>query len=366
MKTKINYITYDSWWDTDVTVIPQLSKEYNVNVFCLNPSKEKKYSRKEVPANVSLYQLDQKGRDRELSSIWMAVKFLFKIIGEDKGKECIYFFIPGKNPWFLLLALLFFPKGRTIISSHNYLEHGDKNDAGANLLNKIKRKYYKGFKFFHFFSKHQLELFKQDYPNKKAFSTEMPLKDFGSAVSSKRTDTKVRLLFFGLIRDYKRLDWLIKSVKSIDETNLKVIIAGNASESDKRKYSKMIGDDKTFETHFEFIRNEDIPRYFVDTDFLVLPYESATQSGPSLIAINYGIPIIASNIPTFESLVQNGKNGFLFKQNSQDSLAGILCKVSKLTNADLVIMKKYQTKFKDKYQQSNNVAKAFYGFISKL
>lgn len=33
----INYITYDSWWDTDITIIPELVKEYHLNVFVLSP-----------------------------------------------------------------------------------------------------------------------------------------------------------------------------------------------------------------------------------------------------------------------------------------------------------------------------------------
>ena len=32
----INYITYDSWWDTDITIIPELVKEYHLNVFVLS------------------------------------------------------------------------------------------------------------------------------------------------------------------------------------------------------------------------------------------------------------------------------------------------------------------------------------------
>lgn len=230
-------------------------------------------------------------------------------------------------------------------------------------MNNLKKKFYEKFKFFHFFSKYQMELSKQDYPNKKAFSTEMPLKDFGSAIPSKRTDTKVRLLFFGLIRDYKRLDWLIKAVKSIDETNLRVVIAGNASEMDKKKYTEMIGGDKTFETHFEFIRNEDIAQYFVDSDFLVLPYESATQSGPSLIAINYGIPIIASDIPTFESLIHDGDNGFLFDATSIDDLKRALIKVSLLSPSEINTMKTCQMRYKDVFKSNNDISNAFIGFI---
>lgn len=42
----INYITYDSWWDTDITIIPELVKKYHLNVFVLSPFDNCKYPQK--------------------------------------------------------------------------------------------------------------------------------------------------------------------------------------------------------------------------------------------------------------------------------------------------------------------------------
>lgn len=361
----INYITYDSWWDTDITVIPELARIFNVNVFCLDPYKDIKYPEKEVPPGVSLTVHKQKCRDRNPKSMLTALRFFYKCVFSNVDKRSIYFFIIGKNQWLLLMILLFFPKRRTIISSHNYIEHGDRKDVGASVSDSIKKRFYDKFLFFHFFSKSQLELFKKDYPYKNGFATEMPIKDYGTAIVTKRTDTKVRLLFFGLIRDYKRLDWLIKAVKSLDESNLKVVIAGNASAEDKKRYYEMIENDEAFETHFEFIRNEDVPQYFSNSDFLVLPYESATQSGPSLIAINYGVPIIASDIPAFKELIKDGKNGFLFQVDSIDGLKSVLKSVSKMTRLEIDKMKSHQQEFKLDYTKRNNISTNFSGFIHK-
>ena len=47
---QINYITYDSWWDTDVTVLPDLAKSFNISAFCLSPVKGAKYPTKELPS----------------------------------------------------------------------------------------------------------------------------------------------------------------------------------------------------------------------------------------------------------------------------------------------------------------------------
>ena len=359
----INYITYDSWWDTDVTVIPLLLKGFKINVFCLDPYEDKKYPNKSVPDGVNLNLMIQKYRDRDIRSLGVAIYFFFKCLKALRNKDSITFFIPGKNPWLLLLMLLFLPKERTIISSHNYVEHGDRKNIGASITDKVKIKFYKHFKYFHFFSQYQKNLFQRDYPEKLSLVTEMPLKDYGKANVKARIDSDIHLLFFGLVRDYKRLDWLIDAVKKVGSDKIKVTIAGNASKGDIAKYTKLMDNDKCFETHFGFVANEDIPQYFADADFLVLPYESATQSGPSLIAINYGIPIIASDVTAFKSLINDNENGFLFPKNSLEDFTKLIKKVSSLSRPQIDEMKRNQLKFKESYRKSNDIFSRFSVFI---
>ena len=353
----INYITYDSWWDTDTTIIPVLAQTAEVHVFCLNPGKELKYKDKKVPENVSLVQVTQKYRDRDIRSIWIAIKYYMMAFLFSKKKDDVFFFIPGKNPFLLLLVLLLASKNRTIISSHNYLEHGDNNSLGGSLGASLKKRMYEKFRFFHFFSRSQLDLFKKDYPSKKAFYTDMPLKDYGSATQVVRSDDKITLLFFGLIRDYKRLDWLIKAVKTVDSNRLRVVVAGKVTDRDKDKYTTMIGSSNNFSLHFGFVDNKEIPGYFINSDFLVLPYDSATQSGPSLIAVNYGIPIIASDVPTFRSIIRNGKNGYLFRTDSFDDFCNVLKHISAMNHEEIESLKEGQRRFRTEYEEDEHSVK---------
>lgn len=363
---QINYITYDSWWDTDVTVIPELAKRFKLNVFCLSPEEHAKYPHKELSSNVSFVQVHQRHRDRDPRSLFVALKYFCECFIKHHNKDSIYFVIPGKNPYFLSLVLCLFPKNRTIISSHNYVEHGDNKSVGTSLGDLLKKKLYCHFQNFHFFSKLQNDLFKKDYPNKKSFYTNMLPKDFGEGIQIKREDSKVKLLFFGLIRDYKRLDLLIDAINHLNHPNLKITIAGNASKHDIEKYTTMIKDKDLFELHFGFVKNEDIPNYFVNSDFCVLPYESATQSGPSLVAINYGIPIIASKIPAFEEHIEDGKNGFLFENGSVKSLRKTLERVLRMSNSEILKMKQYQAEYKQQYVEKNDIGLKFQEFINTL
>lgn len=51
----INYITYDSWWDTDITIIPELVKKYHLNVFVLSPFDNCKYPQKKSDKMLNWY-----------------------------------------------------------------------------------------------------------------------------------------------------------------------------------------------------------------------------------------------------------------------------------------------------------------------
>ena len=210
----------------------------------------------------------------------------------------------------------------------------------------------------------QMDLFIKDYPSKDAFFTEMPLKDFGIAPIIEKKGNEVTLLFFGLIRDYKQLDLLIKAVNNLENPNLKVIIAGKATKEEQEKYLSLIKDKSIYELNFEFIPNENIPTIFSKADFLVLPYRSATQSGPSLIAINYSVPIIASDIVPFSDMVEDGVNGFLFESNNCEALTAVLKKVLMLNEEDISCLRRNQSKYREDYIRNNDICKLFQQFIN--
>ena len=64
--------------------------------------------------------------------------------------------------------------------------------------------------------------------------------------------------------------------------------------------------------------------------------------------------IISSNCPTGpKELIQNKKNGFLFKNNSETSLANLLNKIYKKNNKK--ILSNMYKKIKHEYNNKNNI-----------
>ncbi len=124
------------------------------------------------------------------------------------------------------------------------------------------------------------------------------------------------ILFFGLVRDYKGLDLLIKAmaadnVKSIND--LKVIVAGEFY-SRKHYYLDLI-DKLNLNDQFiikdEFIKDADVGYYFSLVDVIVQPYYTATQSGVTQIAYHYEKPMIVTNVGGLPEIVPNGKVGYV-------------------------------------------------------
>jgi glycosyltransferase involved in cell wall biosynthesis len=107
------------------------------------------------------------------------------------------------------------------------------------------------------------------------------------------------LLFFGHIREYKGLDIALKSLKLLQNKNIKLLIAGQCWENWK-KYEKIIKDNNLQNNVIlktNFIPKSKIEIIFKASDILVLPYKRFdAQSGVGALALNFKIPILVSNV----------------------------------------------------------------------
>lgn len=362
MKKIFNYITYDAWWDTDVTIAPCLVKDFLVNMYVLTPKNNPKYEDKYIKGVAKMSNIVFPYRDRDIRSAWIAITCFKRIRSTMSKSDCVNYFVLGQNFYLLLLLLVLLPPNNTIICIHNYDDHQDGIKKRKSLLYYVKSLYIKKFKYFHFHSRIQNDLYIPQN-GKHSFYTNMPLKDFGLPTTIKRYEGKT-LLFFGLVRGYKRLDLLIEAVNKADASNVKVVIAGKCTNPEF--YTKMIADKSKFDINFRFINNSEIANFFSSVDFLVLPYNNATQSGPSLIAINYGVPIIASDVASFSDIVVNNYNGFTFENGNVESLIKVIEKIDKMGVEEIKTMKINQLAYKSDYTKQNDISKAFNEFVTNI
>jgi len=121
-----------------------------------------------------------------------------------------------------------------------------------------------------------------------------------------------RLLFFGIVRPYKGLDLLLRALADT-KPEISLTVAGEIwAERDEllKLISELqLGDRVTLTDGY--VAATDVPAYFAAADALVLPYRSGTASQNALIALQFGIPVIASRAGAVAAGIQDGVNGIL-------------------------------------------------------
>lgn len=131
------------------------------------------------------------------------------------------------------------------------------------------------------------------------------------------------ILFFGLIKKVKGLEILLEALKNTSE-NIKLIIAGKPWQNDFSAYEEMINknglQDKIVK-YIRFIEDEEKDLFFKAASAIVLPYKKIYQSGVLLMAMSYGTPVIASELPAIREIIDHGVDGLLFSLERPEILS---------------------------------------------
>jgi glycosyltransferase involved in cell wall biosynthesis len=73
-----------------------------------------------------------------------------------------------------------------------------------------------------------------------------------------------------------------------------------------------------------FVPDDEVSLYFSAADLVVLPYESATQSGIVPIAYAFERPVLATRVGGLPEAVRNGETGFLVEPRNPAALAAAI------------------------------------------
>lgn len=149
-----------------------------------------------------------------------------------------------------------------------------------------------------------------------------PIYDFFKSGSVGKAEARVAieepdgplLLFFGYIRPYKGLRYLIEAMPSIrKETGARLLVVGEFYE-DSGPYFELVEKlDLSGCVRFvdRYVGNEEVESYFTASDLVVLPYLTATQSGIAQISIAFDRPMIVTGVGGLPEIVSPGKTGFI-------------------------------------------------------
>jgi D-inositol-3-phosphate glycosyltransferase len=153
-------------------------------------------------------------------------------------------------------------------------------------------------------------------------SREQARRELGWAAS----ETGPVVLFFGQIKEVKGLDLLIHAFAAVlkDHPSATLVIAGRVWKDDFSRYQTLIDRHAlaaSVKLHIRYIPDAEVARFYAAADVIVLPYRRIYQSGVLLMAMSYGVPVIASDLDAMRDVVTDGVNGFLFNSGDAKHLA---------------------------------------------
>ena len=322
LKKRICWITPDYFLLVDSNIVPFLTDEYDIRWIIINTKNSKRKSDEPIPGTLIPEEVHLKYKQRDPRIMFQFTKLLMDIRKENY--DLVYLSFHGL-PYFFPIFFTLIDSNKVIYGAHNVST--PKGASNEKLMRLYHRYAHSRFKKFQVFSKFQLGVIKKMQPDKKHYYAPIALKDFGTSAVTPPKDV-IRFLFFGYIRDYKRLDLLLKSFQDVYHSgveNIELYVAGNCE--NWKPYEALITKDSPIVTRVEIIPDKDIPDLISACHYMVLPYKDGAQSAVLTLAYQYNKPVIVSDIESFKQFVVEGSTGFSFKNGSEEDLANVIKKV---------------------------------------
>ena len=133
------------------------------------------------------------------------------------------------------------------------------------------------------------------------------------------------LLFFGLVREYKGLKHLLKAVSGIKDkiSNVRLYVVGDFA-GEKNNYLEIIKNleiEDYITIEDAYVSDDEIEKYFAAADMVILPYESATQSGIVQIAYEFFKPVVVTEVGGLPEVVVDGQTGYVVPPFDSEALS---------------------------------------------
>jgi glycosyltransferase involved in cell wall biosynthesis len=155
----------------------------------------------------------------------------------------------------------------------------------------------------------------------KAFSPHPVYDHYGEKMSKTAAcealgldETKNYMLFFGLVRAYKGLDWLLDAFAKVKDQlkDVQLIVAGEFYEEEDKYRAQIEANglkDRVIVKN-EFVADADLRKYFGAADLIVQPYKTATQSGVTQVAFHFEKPCLVTNVGGLGEIIHDRKMGY--------------------------------------------------------
>ena len=240
--------------------------------------------------------------------------------------------VPYWAPTFATIAFLTrrFSRTRILFICHNVVPH--ERGFADRLSARITLRHGH-----HFIVHSQRDLvdLKAMLPQAEGTRAALPICDFFSNARLSQQEAKRELnvsgkkvlLFFGFVRPYKGVEYIVRAMPEIlREVKAHLLIVGEfwSPESDYRTLIDQLGLSHAVSIVNAYVPNEEVALYFTAADLVVLPYLEATQSAVVPMAYWFERPVITTRVGGLAEVVKDGETGFLVPPADSEALAAAI------------------------------------------
>lgn len=253
--------------------------------------------------------------------------------------EAIFF--ETLHVWNLPIMLLKNKKTKVIQMIHDLIPHeGDKQARLVHIMNKVVCKIADKIILA---NKKYLSKVTELYgiPQSRVAYVDM-WRRFPEPTTPKHTK---RVLFFGRINPYKGVDNLLEIVRLCPEIQFDVI---GRIDPQMEELVTDLRNEPNVTMNNGYVTDEEMAEAFTNCDWVILPYNSATQSGVVIDAYRYSRPAIVFNVGAVSEQVADGTSGYLITAGDNKAFA------SKLKDAVLMNQDEYNALCKTAYDFGSN------------
>lgn len=228
---------------------------------------------------------------------------------------------------------------KIVVTAHNINQaRRDGRDSGWNRLT-LKIQYRLAHRLFVHTEGMKADLYRQfGIAPEKVIVIPFGINNAAPQSALTREEARVRLglaagdralLFFGNIRPYKGLEYLVQAFGTLAERDrrYRLMIAGAPHFGDEAYLERInseiraTGHAERVMAKFEHIPDEDTEIYFKAADLLVLPYTDISWSGVLVLGYSFGLPAVATSVGALPEEVIAGQTGGLCPPRDAEALA---------------------------------------------